>query len=345
MKNLTLMVTLCPTMPHFPKFMHDHRVEGVRLNSAMVFGDDVEKEIEAANKVKRMDVSYVPPLYFDIKGRQLRITEVHPSKERLEISINHPIEVKTPTVVLFKAGADPALLREVRDGNHLIFEGGPKWKVKAGESLCIRCPTLKVKGPIFCDYEIEKIQKVVRGGFNRFFLSYVEDQRDYDEFREIIGFEPDETFLKIESKAGLKFVSEKFKKTENVSLCAARGDMYVELDKPHEILGACKLIAQKDPDALVGSRILLSVVNSPVPECHDFSDMAWLYDVGYRRMMLCDELCLKEDLLGVAVSAFDAFRSNYSKRAPLVPKEEPPKKAEDIASVVAKKRVKWFPWW
>ncbi len=329
MKDLKLMVTLCPTMPHYPRFAFDPRLEGIRLNSAMVFGNEVDREIEIANKVRKVDAPHATPLYFDIKGRQLRVTENHPNKECLDITINHPIEVKTPTVVLFKAGSDPALLKEVRDGNRLIFEGGPKWKVKEGESLCIRCPTLKVKGPVFCDYEIEKIQKVVRGGFKRFFLSYVEEQRDYDEFLDKIGFEPEETILKIESKAGLQFVSKRFKKKENVSLCAARGDMYVEIDKPHEILNACKLIAEKDPEALVGSRILLSIVNSPVPECHDFSDLAWLYDIGYRRMMLCDELCLKENLLGTAVKVFEAFKDSYHRD-------------EDVAKKTPVKG--WFSW-
>jgi pyruvate kinase len=299
----------------------------------MVFGNEVDKEIRAVKDVSAMGIhslAEIRPLYFDIKGRQLRVTENHPNKEYLDITINHPIEVKTPTVVLFKAGSDPALLKEVRGGNRLIFDGGPKWKVKEGESLCIRCPTLKVKGPVFCDYEIEKIEKVVKRGFKRFFLSYVEEQRDYDEFREIIGFEPEETILKIESKPGLRFVAKGFKKQDNLSLCAARGDMYVEIDKPHEILGACKLIAEKDPQALVGSRILLSVVNSPVPECHDFSDLAWLYDIGYHRMMLCDELCLKENLLGTAVKVFEAFRASYSSE------EKPPETKGSTKG--------WFSW-
>lgn len=308
--TLKLMATLCPTFNHYKRFAHDSRLSGVRLNSAMVFGDEVDREIKAAKGVENP-----APLYFDIKGRQLRITEVHPNKNYLDITINHPIEVKTPVGVLFKAGSDWALLKEVKD-RRLIFENGPKWKVKEGESLCIRCPTLVIKGPIFCDYEIEKIRKVVSGGFKRFFLSYVEEERDVQMFHELIGFEPEETILKIESKKGLNFVAKNFKKRDNVSLCAARGDMYVELDKPHEILNACKLIVEKDSEALVGSRIFLSVVNLQVPECHDFSDIAWLYDIGYRRMMLCDELCLKENLLCTAISAFGAFKDSYTNNKP-----------------------------
>lgn len=311
-----LMVTLCPTFPHYKRFATDNRLSAIRLNSAMVFGNEVDKEIAAAKGIEN-----TVPLYFDIKGRQLRVLEVHENRNYLDVTLNHPISVVCPTTVLFKAGSDASLLRRIEEGGRrLIFDGGPKWKVKAGESICIRHPSLKIFGPVFCDYEIEKIQKVVKGGINRFFLSYVEEQRDLDEFKELIGIDAEEIILKIESKQGLNFVEKSFVKTENVSLCAARGDLYVEIDKPHEILQAVKLIASKDPKALVGSRLLLSIVKDTVPECHDFSDMAWLYDIGYRRMMLCDELCLKEDLLGTAVNIFDCFRSTYANDKPVVSK-------------------------
>lgn len=55
------------------------------------------------------------------------------------------------------------------------------------------------------------------------------------------------------------------------------------------------------------------VVCNPVPSCADFIELDWLHSVGYRRMMLCDEMCLREDLLGAAVGAFDAFREQASR--------------------------------
>ncbi|MFM9718940.1 hypothetical protein, partial [Streptomyces galilaeus] len=61
------------------------------------------------------------------------------------------------------------------------------------------------------------------------------------------------------------------------------------------------------------SRLMLSVLGGPVPSCADFSELAWLYDIGYRRVMLCDEICLREDLLGSAVRAVDEFRGYYCK--------------------------------
>jgi hypothetical protein len=133
-------------------------------------------------------------------------------------------------------------------------------------------------------------------------------------------------------------------------LVAARGDLYIELEWPHQILKALELIIRKDPEACVASRILLSVVNDArnkkvveaiklvrsgalkdidpgrtvettllslinrdIPSCADFCELAWLHDLGYRSMMLCDELCLREDLLDTAISAFDAFRDDYAK--------------------------------
>jgi len=182
--------------------------------------------------------------------------------------------------------------------------------VKEGESLHIRDENLVVSGPQFVPVELEKIEKVKAAGFTNWFLSYVENQRDVDEFRELVGDDA-VVNLKIENKAGLQYVANTFKKTDNTNLVAARGDLYVEVDRPHEILAAVKMIIDKDPDAVVGSRILLSVITDPVPSCADFHELAWLADIGYKNMMLCDELCLKEDLLARAVNVFESFRQSY----------------------------------
>lgn len=311
MDNLNLSVTLWPSFPHFDVFAKDDRISSIRLNSAMMNIVELDTELE---KIKHMDIA--TPLYYDIKGRQLRITEVIPNNDYLDIRINHPIQVDTPTPVLFKAGADVALLHEVLEGGfRLKFLGGPKYMVKEGESLHIRDTSLVISGPQFVPLELEKIQKVKAAGFKHWFLSYVENQRDVDEFIELVG---DDAIvnLKIENKAGLEYVANEFKKTPNVNLVAARGDLYVEVDRPHEILAAVKMIIDKDPDAVVGSRILLSVITDPVPSCADFHELAWLKDIGYRNFMLCDELCLKGDLLGRAVNVFQSFRDSYTK-APL----------------------------
>ncbi len=306
MNPLRLMVTLWPSFNHFPYFAEDDRLAGIRLNSAMIDHSILGNELAILKRTK-----VVPPLYFDIKGQQLRVEEFHPNPNYLDITLNHSISVQTPTVVLFKAGEDWARLAKVTEGGRrLIFDGGPKYMVKAGESLHIRHPSLKVTGPVFTESELKKIQTVREAGFTRWFLSYVENQRMVDEFRELVGRDA-QVMLKIESKKGLEYVARDFRKESNLSLVAARGDLFVEVDKPHDIMAALKLIIQNDPEACAGSRMLLSMVNSPVPSCSDLADLAWMYDIGYRNMMLCDELCLKHESLDVAVSAFEAFKGVY----------------------------------
>jgi pyruvate kinase len=305
MKNKVpeLSVTLWPSFPHFKRFAHDSRVDGIRLNSAMMSNPELDKELEI---VKGMTSSN--PLFFDVKGRQLRVTEVIPNKDYLDIRLNHPISVKTPSVVLFKAGADVALLdRLEEDGQRLIFEGGPRYNVIAGESLHIRDKSLEVRGNIFTPQEIQKIEKVRAAGFNKYYLSYVEQQSDVDQFLELVGRDA-EVWLKIESLAGMKYAINTFKKKDNLVLVAARGDLFVELDKPHHMIHALRAIIKADPEACVGSRILLSVIDSPVPSCADLIEIAWLNDIGFRRMLLCDELCLKENLLATAVAVFDGVK-------------------------------------
>jgi len=303
--GLDLMVTMWPTFSHFKRFVVDKRLNGIRLNSAMVKGEALDTELDIARKIQDS-----VPLYFDIKGKQLRIVETIILPDRLELKLNHPIKVKTPTMVLFKAGEDCCLLKEVRDGTHLVFESGPEYMVYEGESLHIRDPSLEVLGPTFLPFEIEKIEKARKAGFNKFFLSYVESQRDIDEFREFVG-KDSLIIAKIENQKGLEYVAREYRDQEGLRLVAALGDMYVEVEKPHEITKALKLIIERDPKALVGSRMLLSIVDAPVPSCADFLQLAWLYDIGYKKMMLCDEICLKEEWLSTAVDAFDHFRQGY----------------------------------
>lgn len=316
-------------MPHFSRFATDKRLQGIRINSAMMELSELDNEFKAVR-----DTPNAVPLYYDIKGRQLRIRSATYKDNHLEVVLNHPIRVNTPCPVLFKAGEDFAVLNEVCNVTTtvpsqiskveytqvLIFQPlAPKFRVKAGESICIRDPSFKVLGDTFPSYEIEKIKRVVASGlFTRYVLSYVESQRDIDQFRELVGKDV-EIIAKIENVRGLEWVANGFKRQPNLSLMAARGDLYIEVDKPHEILNAMKLIIGADPNAMVGSRILLSCVNREVPDAVDFSELAWLYDIGYRRMMLCDDLCIKEDRLARAVNAFNGFRDHYAQDVPVEP--------------------------
>lgn len=336
MSDLDLLVTLWPSFEHFPRFANDSRLAGIRLNSAMMNNPELENELEL---IRSLNPSV--PLYFDVKARQLRVEDVSDNKDHLDLKLNHPIEVEAPVMVLFKAERDAALLERVEDGGRrLIFRGGPTYMVHPGESLHIRHPSLRVHGELFTDAELRKIETVKKAGFTLFFLSFVENNRDIEQFQELVGKDV-EIRLKIENERGLDFVAREFRKQPNLILIAARGDLYVEIDRPHHMIEALKLIIAKDPQASVASRILLSVVydqimdniklilakdpdasidsrmllsmvNDPIPACADFLELAWLYDIGYRDMMLCDEICFSESLLAIALNAFESFRQTYA---------------------------------
>lgn len=311
MLPMELMVTLQPNFPHFPKCARDKRLGGIRLNNPHWSADELKQELEQSAALKP-----TVQLYFDVKGWQLRVEETHFNEHYLDITLNHPIQVETPTMVIFKAGADSALLESLQEGGRrLIFRGGPQYLVKPGESLQIRHPDLRVLGEQFSAAEIEKIEVAKAAGIRRYFLSYVESQADIDRFQELVGSDA-EVRLKIENQRGLLFVANSFCKRPNLRLVAARGDLYVEIERPHDIMSALKLIIGKDPEACVGSRIMLSVIHEPVPSCSDFLELAWLYDVGYRSMMLCDELCLKGELLATALNACTSFQKHYQPSTP-----------------------------
>jgi len=301
-----LLVTMCPTFKHFKRFDYDNRIAGIRFNTAMISLEELDKEIEALH-----EANSTIPVYYDVKGRQMRITEIATKNGNLELKLNHPIEVDTPCEVLFKAGADVALLSHITPDQTLIFDGGPRYRLVPGESLHIRDKSFQniQKGSILTDLEKQKVERAKRAGINKFFLSYVEKQSDIEQLQEVVGKDA-EIWLKIESISGMDFVNNKFQKKDNLILVAARGDMFVELDKPHHMIQALRQIIKKDPDACVGSRLLLSVVDSPVPSCADLLEIAWLHDIGYRRFMLCDEICLKENLLATSVAIFDGIKND-----------------------------------
>lgn len=353
MNGFKLMATLWPDFPHYSLFAHDSRLNGIRLNSATITCEEFEADLKNFQPM----LNSTMPLYFDVKGRQLRITEVLPNQEYLDIRINHPIKVKTPIKVFFKGGTDYALLLRIEeDGRRLIFQDGPDFVVMPGESIHIHDPNLVSWGPQFIESELRKISIAREAGFTRFFQSYVQSGRDVDEFRELVG--PDSLImLKIEDKKGLEYVAKEFKKQDNLVLVVARGDLFVELNRPSKIISAQKLIIEKDQDACIGSRLMLSVQQPTIPQirrafnyivkhhpdqdkvdeimqylmsprsvsCADLCELTWLADLGYRNFMLCDELCLHKELLESAIVAFDELINSYVRpKNNLVPRNRAP---------------------
>lgn len=304
--DLQLYCTLLPSMSYFGRFAKDPRIQGVRLNTPMLSEAELQTEFDL------LSTGPAPPeTFFDVKGRQLRVLEAIDCGDHLEIIINHPIAAQPDSLVLFKAGNDGALLDRVVDGTRLVFLGGPQHLVRSGESLHVVDSSFVLQGEQFNDWEKKRIEMAKAAGISRWCLSYTESMRDVDEFLELVG-DNAEVWLKIENERGLGFVEQEFSKRDNLTLVAARGDLFVELKPEHRILRALQLIISKDPHAVAGSRILLSTVNEPGPSCADLSELAWLREIGYKRYMLCDDLCLLEDKLALAVNVFAAVADDYT---------------------------------
>ena len=87
---------------------------------------------------------------------------------------------------------------------------------------------------------------------------------------------------------------------------AARGDLYVELPRPHQIVRALREIVAADPEAIVGSRLLESLARHPVPECADIGDVAHLLALGYRSFLLGDQICFRREAVLEALNLLEA---------------------------------------
>jgi pyruvate kinase len=300
---MNLHITCVPSDPHFVEFCSDSNVAGIRMNGLLF------RASELMDQLSRIPATTTVPLWFDAKGRQLRVEEAIYHKDHLELVMNHKITgLVLPHPIIFKAGEDWAMVERI-DGKRLVLraDGYPKYRVKPGDSVHFRDMRMAIDGPLFTDDEKSKIEMVVKAGAKRFYLSYVEQPRDVEEFRELIGNSA-ELILKIESKRGLRFVSMlPSPDLKGFRLACARGDLYVEVDQPHQIIEAQRLIIERDPNAMVGSRMLLSLFANNVPSCSDINELALLKSMGYKNFLLCDDLCKKGSALHRAVDTFTAL--------------------------------------
>ena len=92
---------------------------------------------------------------------------------------------------------------------------------------------------------------------------------------------------------------------------AARGDLYVEVLRPHRVIPALRDIITADPEAVVASRIFDSLAHYPVPASADIGDVAFLLSLGYRTFMLGDAICLRRDTVLEALNLLKAVAGEF----------------------------------
>lgn len=302
------IVTIPPYAPFLPEVAAHPLVAGLRLNTVM----PTKGEESLASLLSRL-ARLGPPLWVDLKGRQLRVTQAA-MPPFTEVRLSHRIRLNTPADAFFCDGKEHARVVAV-EGERLILLDGPRRFIGPGESVNIVDPSLQIEGSLTTT-DRAYLQAMRELGLRNVMLSFVEQHSDLTEVRELLPGA--NLVLKIESKRGLDWVRDGYpaqradgSEATPPRLMAARGDLYVEVYHPHAILGALRRIIAADRQAIAASRIFSSLARGPnaVPDCADISDAAFLITQGYRTLMLGDEVCLRRDSVLAALNLLDAVAS------------------------------------
>ncbi len=336
---MKVIATVPPYAPYLEELAKHPVIEGFRLNTVMPVTESLESLL---GRLK--EIADPKPVWIDLKCRQLRIArgayfkapkkpvviKTGGKKYILDssnpkaygelrtppwsyIELDHEIELNTkePVKCYFSDGLDTAYIARAK-GNKLIMLDGPQRVVGGGESINILDPSLKIKGYL-TNNDINYINAAKKVGIHTYMASYVEKESDISDF---LKHDPNaQLVLKIESEKGLDFVDKVYPKYKaNIGLMAARGDLYVEVGRPHKILKATRQLVEADPNAIAASRIMGSLRNGYVPSCPDISDIGFLMEVGYKRLMVGDDICFDRDSIFSALNLISSINADYVPR-------------------------------
>jgi pyruvate kinase len=277
-----IIATLPPYVDHRSAIIAHPAVDELRFNTASPLA---ERRRDTLMRLKRECGD--KRLWIDLKGRQLRIAKFA-YLPYAYVELTHRIRVITPTEVRFRDCVSRIV--EVVDGNKLILDGRPVRVVGEGEPINILDPSLEVDGYL-TESDREYVEEAARLGLHDFMLSFAERDGDVEELRAI---DPKARIVaKIESMRGLDWMLDR---PRGVHLMAARDDLYVNMgDEPGAIIEALREIRASDHKAIVASRLLESLEQSPRPSLTDITDVRHMWDLGYRAFMLSDSVCFRRD--------------------------------------------------
>jgi pyruvate kinase len=291
--KVSAIITTPPYATFLDEAAHHPLMSGFRLNTVMPLKDGPRKALERLSK-------YGQPVWVDLKGRQLRVVGAA-MPPFTEIRLSHKIRVHAPVDAYFSDGNERGRIVAV-DGDRIILEDGPRRMIGPGESVNIIHPSLEIEGTL-TETDKAYLTAMKEMGLNKIMLSYVESLEDVNEVKKLL---PDaELVLKIETQRGLEFA--KKHGAQHGRLMAARGDLYVEVLRPHKIIDAVRTVIQADKNAIAASRIFDSLAWQAVPVSADIGDAAFLLEIGYRTFMLGDQICLKRDSVMEALNLLKAI--------------------------------------
>jgi pyruvate kinase len=295
--NVRAIVTAPPYAPFLDEVARHPLVCGLRLNTVMPVRGGPSEALERL-------VAYEQPLWVDLKGRQLRVVGAA-IPPYTEVQVSHPLRVKTPVEAFFADGTECVRVAAV-DGDRLILEDGPRRLIGPGESVNIVHPSLEIEGTLTAP-DRAYLAAMQEMGLTRVMLSYVESLADVAEVQQLLPGA--EVIVKIETQRGLAYAHQHG--SSQGRLMAARGDLYVEVLRPHRIIGALRDIIRADPQAIVASRLFDSLAHHPVPSSADLGDVAFLLTLGYRTFMLGDVVCLRRDSVLEALNLLQALAGEF----------------------------------
>jgi pyruvate kinase len=292
-----VIVTAPPYATYLDEVARHPLVCGLRLNTVMPLRSGPAEALERLRACGQ-------PLWVDLKGRQLRVVGAA-IPPYTEVRLSHRIRVNTPVDAFFSDGSECVRVMAV-DGDRLILEDGPRRLVGPGESVNIVHPSLQIEGTLT---ETDRAYLAAMGalGLDRAMLSYVEDPSDVEEVQHLLPGA--EVMCKIETQRGLGYA--RMHRATQGRLMAGRGDLYVEVLRPHRMIGALRDIITADPEAVVASRIFDSLAYHPVPTSADIGDVAFLLSLGYRTFMLGDAICLQRDSVLEALNLLEAVAGEF----------------------------------
>lgn len=291
------MISAIVTIPPYANFIEEVArhpiVRGLRLNTVMPLREGPGEALDRLSK-------FGQPLWVDLKGRQLRVVGAA-IPPYTEVMLSHAIKLQTPTIAFFSDGNESAEVVAV-DGHRLILGDGVRRLIGPGESVNIPHASLEVEGTL-TDTDRSYLAAMQERGLDKVMLSFVEKPGDIDEVK---GLLPQaDLVLKIESQRGLAFAVQNQARLGR--LMAARGDLYVEMIRPHRMPAALRQVIRADPQAIVASRIFDSLAYLPTPTSADISDVAYLVSLGYRTFMLGDNICQRRDSVIEALNLLHAL--------------------------------------
>ena len=277
-------------------------VQAARYNTG---GDSPFNPEQIVRKLHALQTATNKPIYIDIDGRQLRVAEWRFTNTRCVV-LNRDVTVSLPASIHFRHFGWYEVVAVSPVERKLFFalpeNSSHTFCLGASQTAHIVGQDMHVHGGYLNERDKEFIYHAAKFGFGKFMLSFFEQIEDMHDVRDLFfsAYSAQrplelELVLKIESQKGVAAIATTQNLvSDSVHLLAARDDLYLSFaHNKQDFLSAVQLIATKDSNAVVASRIMTGVEAGKDISVGDLADLVLLQQYGYKRYMWSDELAQK----------------------------------------------------